>query len=158
MNDNWGYEGDNAQSQDDNLNGPKALREAYSALKAQNEALNGKLTSFLEREAKRELAATFESLGVPGAAQVYQGEPDPEKAKAWVESMRGVFGNASVQGETQTSTQPALTDQQQAALQAMTSAGTDGVPMGNMDAATSAVSGANSLDDILAAMRGVNGS
>ena len=57
MNDNWGYE-DNA-GQGENLDGPKALRDAYSALKKQNEDLNSKLTSFLEREEKQRVATVF---------------------------------------------------------------------------------------------------
>lgn len=153
MNDSWGYD-DNANTDQGNTNnGPKALRDAYDALKKQNEDLNQKLTGFLERESKRELASVFESLGVPGAAQIYQGEPDPEKAKAWVESMRGVFGTGSAQGNDPTPAAPAFSQDQQAALQRMTDAGQDGVPMGNMEAAVSAVGSANSIDDLISAFQ-----
>lgn len=155
MNDSWGYE-DNA-GQGENLDGPKALRDAYAALKKQNEELNGKLTSFLEDQQKQKLASVFESLGVPGAAQVYQGDADPEKAKAWVESMRGVFGNGSAQGDPAPAA-PAFTQDQQAALQQMTQAGSDGVPMGNFEAASAAVGQANSIDELIAGFqKGING-
>lgn len=158
MNDNWGFENtDNAQT-GENLDGPKALREAYSKLKAQNEELNGKLTSFLEDQQKQKLAGVFESLGVPGAATVYQGDADPEKAKAWVESMRGVFGSGSAQGIDPTPAAPAFTQDQQAAMQRMSSAGSEGVPMGNFEAAASAVSSANSIDELIAGFqKGVGG-
>lgn len=155
MNDSWGYE-DNA-GQGENLDGPKALRDAYAALKKQNEELNGKLTSFLEDQRRAKMASVFESLGVPGAAQVYQGDADPEKAKAWVESMRGVFGNGSAQGDPAPAA-PAFTQDQQAALQQMTQAGSDGVPMGNFEAASAAVGQANSIDELIAGFqKGING-
>lgn len=153
MNDSWGYEDNANTEQGNNFDGPKPLRDAYNALKKQNEDLNQKLTGFLERESKRELASVFESLGVPGAATIYQGEPDPEKAKAWVESMRGVFGTGSAQGIDPTPAAPAISQDQQAALQRMTDAGQDGVPMGNMEAAVSAVGSANSINDLIAAFQ-----
>jgi hypothetical protein len=149
MNDSWGYESNESQT-GNNLDGPKALRDAYDKLKLQNESLNEKLTSFLEDQQKQKLAGVFESLGVPGAATVYQGDADPEKAKAWVESMRGVFGSGSAQGNTPTPAAPAFTQDQQAALQAVTQAGFDGVPMGNFEAAAAAVGQANSIEELIA--------
>jgi len=156
MNDNWGYE-DNA-GQGENLDGPKALRDAYSALKKQNEDLNMKLTSFLEDQQKQKLASVFESLGVPQAAQVYQGDADPEKAKAWIESMKSVFGSGSAQGIDPTPAAPAFSQDQQAALQQISQAGHDGVPMGNFEAAASAVGQANSIEELIAGFqKGVGG-
>lgn len=150
MNDNWGYD-DNA-GQGENLDGPKALRDAYAALKKQNEELNGKLTSFLEDQQRQKMASVFESLGVPGAASVYQGDADPEKAKQWVDTMRGVFGNGSAQGDPAPAA-PAFTQDQQAAMQRMSDAGSEGVPMGNFEAAASSVAGANSIDELIAAFQ-----
>lgn len=150
MNDNWGFENNENAGQGENLDGPKALRDAYAAMKKQNEELNSKLTSFLEDQQKQKLAGVFESLGVPGAATVYQGDADPEKAKAWVESMRGVFGTGSAQGSNPTPAVPAFTQDQQAALQAVTNAGHEGVPMGNFEAAASAVGQANSIEELIA--------
>ena len=95
----WGYE-DNQYGDQGNANegnGPKALRDAYDKLKAQNDELNSKLTSFLEEQAKEKMSKVFESLGVPGAQAVYQGPNDPQKAKEWVETMKSTFGGA-VQG------------------------------------------------------------
>lgn len=157
MNDSWGFENNESQT-GNNLDGPKALRDAYDKLKLQNESLNEKLTSFLEDQQKQKLAGVFESLGVPGAATVYQGDADPEKAKQWVESMRGVFGSGSAQGINPTPAAPAYTQDQQAVLQQMTQAGSDGVPMGNFEAAASAVGQANSIEELIAGFqKGVGG-
>ena len=158
MNDAWGYSSENDDLGNSPQDGPKALRDAYKALKQQNDDLNQKLTSFLETQQKQQMATVFSTLGVPGAADLYQGEPDPEKAKAWVDTMRGVFGSGTVQGDvTPVSSPPAITDDQQAALQRMTEAGQNGVPMGNIDAAQSAVNGAGNLQELLAAFQnGVN--
>lgn len=158
MNDNWGFENNDDTQTGENLDGPKALREAYSKLKAQNEELNTKLTSFLEDQQKQKLAGVFESLGAPGAAAVYQGPPDPEKAKEWFTTMQSVFGNGSAQGNSPTPAAPAFTQDQQAAMQQMASAGSEGVPMGNFEAAASAVSSANSIDELIAGFqKGVGG-
>lgn len=149
MNDIWGNDNDNTQG-GENLDGPGPLRDAYKALKKQNEDLNEKLTSFLDREAKREVASVFESLGAPGAATVYQGPPDPEKAREWFTTMQSVFGNGSAQGNAPTPAAPAFTQDQQAALQAVTQAGHEGVPMGNFEAAAAAVGQANSIEELIA--------
>ena len=149
MNDAWGMGNDEDQ---DNLpgDGPKALRDAYKALKQQNDDLNSKLTSFLEGQKKQQLETVFTSLGVPGAASLYQGEPDPDKAKAWVETMRATFGNGTVQGEPAPAPiQPAITEEKQAQYEAMTQAGMTGTPMGNFDAAAAAVNSATSMQDLI---------
>jgi len=153
----WGYEENDATETGDNteLSGPKALRQAYEAMKRQNDELNSKLTSFLEEQTKSKMATVFESLGVPGAQDVYQGPADPEKAKAWVDTMRGVFG--SNQGGTppvaEQPVEPALPASMQAQYQRMTEAGQTGVPMGNLEAAGAAVGSANNLSELIAAMQ-----
>lgn len=154
MNDQWGYENtDNNASQGENLDGPKALRDAYKALKAQNEELNTTLTSFINEQKQQKLAGVFESLGVPEAAKVYSGDADPEKAKAWVESMRGVFGGGNpTQGTQPQGIDPAQAEQ----LQRMTEAGQNGTPMGNFEIAASNMSSVNSTDDIVALMRSLS--
>ncbi len=151
----WGYDdNDNSQS-GENFSTPKELRDAY---KKQGEKLDQAL-SFIEemktREQKRELSSVFESLGVPQAASVYQGEADPEKAKAWVESMRGVFGGTPA-AQAAEPVQSAVSDDQQAALQRMTEAGQSGTPMGSFEAAQAGVGGADDLSSLLAAMKNLN--
>ena len=158
MNDSWGFENDDNAGQGENLDGPKALRDAYKKQGEKLDAALGFIEKMEQRERTRELSSVFESLGVPGAATVYQGDADPEKAKAWVESMRGVFGSGSAQGINPTPAAPAFTQDQQAALQQMTHAGSDGVPMGNFEAAASAVGQANSIEELIAGFqKGVGG-
>lgn len=153
----WGYD-DNASAgldNDNNNDGPKALRDAYAALKKQNEELNGKLTSFLEEQNKQKVAGVFESLGIPQAAQVYQGEADPEKAKAWAESMQAVFGSGNAGGNAPVANTPApaISQEQEQRYQAVTEAGATGQPLSNMDAAHAAVGNANNINDLIEAFK-----
>lgn len=158
MNDAWGYEGNNEQSAGHN-DGPKALRDAYEALKKQNDELNGKLTSFFEDQQKQKVSSVFESLGVPDAAKLYTGEPDPEKAKAWVESMRGVFGTGNAQGGNSevVPAEPVLDGQTQQQFQQMTEAGQGGAPVGNFQAAEAAIGNADSIESLIAAFASAQG-
>jgi hypothetical protein len=147
---NWGFEDSDGANLGNNTegNGPKALRDAYEAMKKQNEELNQKLTSFLEEQTRSKMATVFESLGVPGAQDVYQGPADPEKVKAWVESMRGVFGGAAPAAAEQPAT-PALPPSMQSQFERMTQAGSEGTPVGNVEAAQAAVNDANDLQGLL---------
>lgn len=155
---NWGYDdSDNGElGNTTEMNGPKALRDAYEALKKQNDDLNSKLTSFLEEQEKSKVSQVFESLGIPGAASVYQGPADPAKAKEWAEQMRSVFGGGN-QGGTppvaDSTPAPAMDQGQQDQYQRMTEAGQAGVPLGNMDAAFAAVGDAGNVNDLIAAFQ-----
>jgi len=151
MSDAWGID-DSANGDLGNgneLHGPKALRDAYEAMKRQNKELQDGLASIQTELRSQKIASVFESLGVPGAASLYQGDPDPEKAKAWIESMQGVFGNGSTQPA---SSAPAstVTEEQREQLKRMTEAGQQGTPMGNMDAAFAAVGDATDLSSLIA--------
>lgn len=156
MNDAWGYDDNDGQSADNTAaETPKALRDAYQALKKQNEELNGKLTSFLESQQKERLSSVFSELGVPGAADLYTGEPDPEKARAWAESMRAAFGSGNAQGASTPAavpTPPALDGQTQQQYQQMTQAGVDGNAVTSFEAASAGVASANNLQELMAAM------
>lgn len=155
----WGYEGnDNAgQGNDTEANGPKALRDAYDRLKQQNEELNGKLTSFLEEQAREKMSKVFESLGVPGAQAVYQGPNDPQKAKEWVDSMRSVFGNpGGTPPVVEQPVTPALPASMQAQFERMTEAGQQGVPVGGFEAAQASINDASTSADIIAAFQRMN--
>ena len=146
----WGFENSDGSANlgnNSDANGPKALRDAYEAMKKQNEELSQKLTSFLEEQTRSKMATVFESLGVPQAAQVYDGPADPEKAKAWVESMRGVFGGAAPAAEQ--SIEPKLPESMQAQFQRMSQAGADGQALGNVEAAHAAVNDANDVQAII---------
>lgn len=156
---NWGFENNDDTQTGENLDGPKALRDAYNALKAQNDELNTKLTSFLADQEKAKKAALFANLGAPGAESLYQGDADPEKAKQWIDSMRSVFGG-NAQGAPVTpvaETQPAMTPEQQASFQTMVNAGQNEVPLGNFEAAQTTLGSATTLDEIIAAMGKLQG-
>lgn len=157
MNDAWGYEeNQNQQIQQPEGDGPKALRDAYNALKKQNEDLIASLAADREERAKEKLSSVFSELGVPDAVKLYTGEPDPEKAKAWAETMKATFGtsNTQVQAQASDTTQAsplgdAATQQQ---FQQMTEAGQNAQPLGNFQSAQAAVGAANDLDSLIAAM------
>lgn len=157
---NWGFDENDTDGLDNTeANGPKALRDAYASLKKQNDELNSKLTSFLEREEKQRVASVFENLGIPGAASVYQGPADPKAAEEWAKSMQQVFGgnqgetpnvaDQSAQGEA---APPVLPPNMQAQFERFNQAGQDGTPAGNFEAAQGALGNASNVQDIIAAM------
>ena len=155
----WGYEDNqnDGQGNTNEMDGPKALRDAYDKLKAQNDDLNQKLTSFLEDQAKQKMSTVFESLGVPGAQSLYTGPNDPAKAKEWVDSMASVFGGSSQGGnpggQQEQEVTPALPASMQAQFERMSQAGSDGIPVGNFEAAQAAVNDANDLSGLIAAFQ-----
>lgn len=156
----WGYEDNDSADQDNDneLDGPKALRDAYKSLRKQQDESNAMIRELLNEKKQAQLASVFESLGVPGAASVYQGDADPEKAKAWVQSMQATFGG-NTQGSNPASVAdsvPAISADDQARLQRMTEAGQAGTPMGAMDAAYAAVGDAKSNDDLVAMFQRLN--
>ena len=155
---NWGHDDINDQANGNNENAGDGFRQYVKNLEQQNKDLNEKLTSFLEDQQKQKMSQVFESLGVPGAANVYQGEADPEKVKAWVESMRGVFGPSSAAPASEPVTQqPGMTPAEQHQYNMMSQAGVSETPLGNFEAAQTGLGAANSLDDILTAMKNLQG-
>jgi hypothetical protein len=156
---NWGYENNDDTQAGNNteLNGPKALRDAYEAQKKTIDELSAKLTSFLEREEKSKMATVFESLGVPQAAQVYNGPADPDKAKEWIESMKAVFGSpAQPQQGAAAEATPTLPPSMQAQFERMTQAGSDGAPLGNVEAAHAAVNDATDVQGLINSFKNMN--
>lgn len=152
MNDAWGYD-DNEQNQPGHNDGPKALRDAYDAQKKANQEIMAELAAIRQERATEKLSSVFSKLGVPDAAKLYTGEPDPEKARTWVESMRATFGSGNAQGDAPVvPTPPVLDEQTQQQYQQMASAGADGNPVTSMEAAQSSVSAAGNLQELMAAM------
>lgn len=147
----WGNEENDAYGLDNSteVNGPKALRDAYNKQKAQLDDLTSKLTSFMEREEKAQMATVFESLGVPGAQAVYQGPNDPEKVKEWVNTMRSTFGGGQPQQAAEQPITPALPASMQAQYERLSQAGQDGAPVGNVEAAHAAVNDATDINGII---------
>lgn len=151
MNDAWGYGDPNEGQASTQFDGPKALREAYDAQKKLIEDMRADMERDRAERKQEKLASVFTNLGVPGAAALYQGEPDPEKAAEWVNTMKATFGNGNVQGEvTQAPVQPALAADQQEQYQRMSEAGQNGVPMGNFEAASAAVGQATDIESLIA--------
>lgn len=146
----WGFDNNDGANLGNTTegNGPKALRDAYEAMKRQNEELNQKLTSFLEEQQTAKMATVFESLGVPGAQTVYQGPADPQKAKEWVDSMRSVFGGTAPAAVEQPPA-PTLPPSMQSQFERLTQAGSEGAPLGNMEAAQAAVNDANDVQALI---------
>lgn len=159
MSNNWGFEDDDVSGLGNSTEatGPKALRDAYEAMKKQNEDLSAKLTSFLEDQAKEKMATVFESLGVPGAQAAYTGPNDPQKAKEWVESMRSVFGGQQPQqAAPEQPITPTLPPSMQAQFERMSQAGVEGQPVGNFEAAQAAVNDATDMEALKAAFRNMH--
>lgn len=155
---NWGYDNDDALDlgTSNEANGPKALRDAYEAMKKQNEELNQKLTSFLEEQTQQKMATVFESLGVPGAQAAYQGPNDPQKAKEWVDTMRSVFGGGQPQQVAEQPTSPTLPPSMQAQFERMNQAGTEGTPVGNFEAAQAALNDASDMQGLINSFSNLN--
>lgn len=138
MTDAWDYdENDNQQ------NGPKALREAYKAQKDANDALMKRLEA-LEVDANRNrVADLFESQGVPrSAAKFYSGDPDTDKVSAFVTEMRTAFGGASPEVLTSQVQTPSTDDQLK--FQNMMQAGANGDTGTNMSVLQAVIDNPNS--------------
>lgn len=152
MNDSWGYENGSAEGQgeDTELSGPKALREAYKALKAQNDEFKTMLTSLVEDQQKAKVQTVFETLGVPQAAPLYKGDADPQKAAEWVNQMQSVFGGNQGMTPQVAAATPGLEPGTQDQFQRLTQAGADAASLGTVEAANAAAASATSLDDLKA--------
>jgi hypothetical protein len=154
MNDAWGYGDNDAQNEPGHNDGPKALRDAYKRQGEILEQIQKQLADERAERSKEKLSSVFSELGVPGAVDLYQGEPDPEKARAWAESMRAAFGSGNAQqaGPADVPTPPVLDAQAQQQYQQMTQAGADGNPVTSLEAASASVSAAGNLQELMAAM------
>lgn len=155
MNDAWGYDDNTDGQSGDNTapETPKALRDAYKRQGEILEQIQKQLADERAERARDKVSSVFSELGVPGAAELYTGEPDPEKARAWAESMRAAFGSGNAQGQAPADvpTPPALDEQTQQQYQQMTNAGIDGQPITSFEAAGLAMQNAKTLEELIAA-------
>lgn len=158
----WGIEdGVQPGNQNANSDGPKALRDAYDALKTKNQELQDGLASIQKELRDQRVSATLTQLGIPAdAANQYQGEADPEKVREWATSMRALFGNGSPQAPAAPAvTTPAptqtLTPAQQAQVQNFSEAGQEGQPVGNFEASVGRISDATSTQDLIATWQNI---
>ena len=155
MSDNWGYDESGNMIQDPNqMNGPKALRDAYDAQKKRNDELQEQFAKLQAEVTQQRVSSVFADLGVPAAASQYRGDADPEKIKAWVNDMRSVFGATGAPAPIESS-QPQVTLEGDAAaqLQRMNEAGTQGAPLGNAEAAYGRVNDAANVQDLINAWK-----
>lgn len=149
MNDQWNFGGENG----DNGAGPKALRDAYEAQKQKNDELAAQLSEMQKTLKGVALNSTFDSLGVPAEVRsMYSGEADPQKATEWVNQMRTAFGGTPQGASTvaQTSTTPPVAPDTVNALQQFSAAGAGEQASTNMDELMQGVSGAGSIQDLIA--------
>uniref|UniRef100_A0AAU7GWX8 Scaffolding protein n=1 Tax=Streptomyces phage Abafar TaxID=3158855 RepID=A0AAU7GWX8_9CAUD len=156
---NWGIEDANDLGGNNDNTGPKALRDAYDALKQQNKELQDGLAAVQTQLRNQTVGAALSELGIPAAAaEQYKGEADPAKVREWAASMQTLFGGG--QAVTPGST-PTPTDQQQAPeglapdlqqqMQRMTEAGQQGAPLGNTEAAAARIGDATDIAGLISA-------
>lgn len=154
---NWGIEDDtNLAGNNDNLPGPKALRDAYEAMKAQNKELQDGLASIQQELRVQKVAGTLSELGLPAAAaEQYKGEADPTKVREWATTMQTLFGNGAGVPNTPTSSDPVQQTTLDASaaqqLQSFNQAGEAGTPLGNAEAAMGRVADATDIQGLLSA-------
>lgn len=151
--------GENEQSK-----GPKWFREGLDKLSNQNKELREKIQSLEAEKAKTELADTLRAAGIdPGAAALYQGEPDKvddwlNANKAWLKPLE-TSGEGEQQEEQEQAPQgpPASTvpAEGQEQMQRMQEAGTQGVapPAGSDKEAAAAIAALASPEDLAAYMK-----
>lgn len=153
---NWGIEDDTNLAGDNNSPGPKALRDAYDALKQQNKDLADGLAAVNKQLRDTAVTSTLSTLGIPAAAATqYTGEADPEKVREWATTMQTIFGGAQSTPNTvdQQQAPQGLTPDQQAQLARMNDAGQQGQPLGNVEAANARINDATDLTGLLAAWK-----
>lgn len=150
---NWGIEDANDLGGNNDNSGPKALRDAYDALKSQNQELQNGLAAVQKQLRDQSVGVTLSELGIPAAAaEQYKGEADPAKIREWATQMQSLFGGG--QAVTPGSTPPVETPQgidpsvaQQ--LQQMQEAGQQGQPLGNFEAAAGRLNDATDINGLI---------
>ncbi len=155
---NWGIEDDaNLAGNNNELPGPKALRDAYEAQKKKTEELESALASVQTQLRTQAVTSTLSELGIPvTAAEQYKGEADPTKVREWATTMQSIFGGGSGAPNTpnpveQQAQQQTITPDQQAQFDRMNNAGQQGTPLGNVEAAQASINDATDLKGLMAA-------
>lgn len=156
---NWGIE-DDTNLAATTEGGPKALRDAYDALKQQNTELAAGLAAVNKQLRDTSVASTLGELGIPAtAAEQYKGEADPTKVREWATTMQSLFGGgggAPAPTPTTDTTPPVTLEGDAAAqLQRMSEAGQSGTPLGSMEAAQAGIGDATDLSGLLSAWQNI---
>ena len=151
---NWGIEDVNDLGGNTDGTGPKALRDAYEAMKKQNQELQTGLATVQQQLQTQQVQATLSELGIPAAAAAqYKGEADPEKVREWATTMQTIFGGGSGTPNTPSvdTTPQGLDPATQQQLQQMQDAGQQGQPLGNFEAAAGRLSDATDIQGLISA-------
>jgi len=150
----------NQANDNNNLNGPAALRSAYAAMKAKADSMEATIATLQAESRQRSVTDTLTSLGIPAsAAPLYGGDADPQKVTEWATTMKSVFG-AGTPATTPANNQPpapTLDPATQQQFQQMTEAGQQGTPLGNAEAAFASVGDAKNMQDLITAFNRMNG-
>lgn len=155
---NWGIEDDSNLAGDNENTGPKALRDAYAALKKKDEEKDQRIAALERNLQTQQVQATLSELGIPAAAAAqYKGETDPDKVKEWATTMQSIFGGGSGVPNTPITSNPpaALEGDTASQYQRMTEAGQQGTPLGSGEVLAGRVADAKNLKDLLAAWQSV---
>lgn len=156
---NWGIEDDSNLAGNNDIPGPKALRDAYDALKKRDEEKDQRIAALERNLQTQQVQATLSELGIPAAAATqYKGEADPEKVREWATTMQGIFGGGSGVPNTPTpvdSHPTALQGDVASQYQRMNEAGQQGTPLGNVEMAQANINDATDLKGLLAAWKQV---
>jgi hypothetical protein len=151
---NWGIEDDTSLAGTNENTGPKALRDAYDAMKQQNQELQNGLAAVQKQLRDQSVVGTLSELGIPAtAASEYKGEADPAKVREWATTMQSIFGGGSGVPNTPSvdSVPPGLDPATQQQLQQMQNAGQQGQPLGNYEAAAGRLNDATDINGLISA-------
>lgn len=167
MSDEYGYEEytteDTTEYNTRESGGIKALREKAEADSKRIQELSDKLARLEEQSRKSSVSDLFKAEGVnPQIANLYRGDPTPEKVQEFLTENAELFGIRQGEGNpsheeadtTVDSGTSALSPEQTAAYQAMQSAGA-GVTgqRGNDTDTIGAINSANTAEELFAAMQ-----
>lgn len=155
---NWGIEDDSNLAGDIENTGPKALREAYAALKKKDEEKDQRIAALERNLQTQQVQATLSKLGIPAAAAAqYKGDTDPDKVKEWATTMQSIFGGGTPQANTPNDSEGSagLEPDVQARYDRLNGAGQEGTPLGNGEALAGRVADATDLKGLLAAWQGM---
>lgn len=123
-------------------NGPKALRDAYEREKEARKALEERLAKLEEQDRKAKLAGRLKNAGVqnPDALGEYAHLIDPDKAEDFLTAVKRAVGLEVEQA------QPALSDEDAAALAAVSGEPSGAAPVTTGDAAANLAAIDNEAD------------
>lgn len=94
------FDWDDTSQEDNAPKAPKALREAYDKLKADNEALAKRVQDLADKDRSREVEGKLSARGLPAkAASLFPKnvEPTNDEVTKWIEQYGDLFGSPTGQ-------------------------------------------------------------